>query len=89
MNNNYKNKLKIWSIYFLIIVLTVFIHKIGHSIPAGFNGYKSVPTHTKNYLQDLPGKIQNIVSLGGVTASIILLLLGMFIYEFKKSNIIK
>ncbi len=86
MDKNYKNKLKIWSIYFLIIVLTIFIHEIGHSIPAWFNGYKSVPTLTKNYSPDMPVKIQNIVSLGGVSVTVIILILGIILYGIKKYN---
>jgi hypothetical protein len=39
MNINVKNETKIWSVYFITILVSVYIHEIGHCIPAWINGF--------------------------------------------------
>jgi len=79
---------KIWIIYFTTILISVYIHEIGHSIPAWIHGYWSVPTPAKEYLSnDVPLDFKQYISLGGVMVSILISLIVTFLYINKTYGI--
>ncbi len=82
-----KNELKTWSVYFGIVLLSIFIHELGHSITAWLNGYKSVPTLAKEYvLETIPPHLQTYVSLGGILGSVFFALGTLFFFLTGKSK---
>lgn len=79
-----KQELKIWAIYFGTIFFSLYIHEIGHCIPAWINGYWAVPTPAKEYSStSIPTGIIQYVSLGGIITSILFPLLIILIYIVK------
>jgi len=82
---NIRGELKIWSWYFLTLLLANFFHETGHCIPAWINGYAAIPTLAKEYpLTTIPPEIIKYVSLGGITISI-LFPLSLMIYFLRSS----
>lgn len=68
-----KTELKIWTIYFATIILSVFIHEFGHCIPAWIHGYWAIPTPAKEYISNtIPLDLKQYVSLGGIIGSILI-----------------
>jgi hypothetical protein len=87
MNINVKNETKIWSVYFITILVSVYIHEIGHCIPAWINGFAAIPTPAKEYiLGDVPDNIQRYVSLGGITGTVLFSFLGIVLFLKKSSK---
>lgn len=85
MNLDSKYEIKVWTIYFLTILISVYIHEIGHCIPAWLNGYTAIPTPAKEYiLADIPDNIQMYVSLGGIIGTVLFSVLVLILY-LKKS----
>jgi hypothetical protein len=77
-----KIELKPWGIYFATILTGIYIHEIGHCIPAWVNGYSAIPTPAKEYIPDtITNSLTNFISLGGVIGSVLtsLLLIGLFL----------
>ena len=80
-----KIEFKIWTIYFTTILFYVYIHEVGHSIPAWLHGYWAVPTPAKEYLSPaVPMDLKQYISLGGVMVSILISLLVTFLYLSKR-----
>jgi len=72
MNIDVKNETKVWSVYFITILVSVYIHEIGHCIPAWINGFVAIPTPAKEYiLGDIPDNVQRYVSLGGIIGTVL------------------
>ncbi len=66
---------RLWFLYAGAIVLSFFVHEIGHCIVAWLYGCPAVPTLAKGYLlQPLPAGAQNGHALGGVLGSVAALL---------------
>jgi len=83
-----KIEFKIWIIYFSTILVSVYIHEIGHSIPAWLHGYWAVPTPAKEYMSnDIPLNFKQYISLGGVMVSILISLIVAFLYLSKRYRI--
>lgn len=83
-----KIEFKIWIIYFTTILIYVYIHEIGHSIPAWLHGYWAVPTPAKEYMSvAVPKDIKQFISLGGVMVSILISLIVTFLYLSKRYGI--
>jgi hypothetical protein len=78
----YKLELMIWSVYFATIVLSVYIHELGHCIPAWIYGYWAVPTFAKEYVA-VPVSFHQYVALGGPFASIFITLMIIILYLIK------
>lgn len=77
-----KIELKSWGIYFATILTGIYIHEIGHCIPAWVNGYAAIPTPAKEYIPNtVPNSLTNFISLGGVIGSVStsLLIIGLFL----------
>ena len=86
MNTVFKTQLKNWGVYFIVVFCAVYIHEIGHCIPAWYNGYGAVPTPAKEYpLDNIPPQIQLWVSLGGIAATIIVSLITIIIFLLSSS----
>jgi hypothetical protein len=84
MRIDYKREVKIWSIYFAAILISVYIHELGHCIPAWIKGFKAIPTPAKEYiLGDIPENVQKLVSLCGIIGTILFSLTVLAIYWFK------
>ncbi len=83
-----RTELKTWAAYFIVLLLAIYVHEIGHCIPAWINGYKVIPTPAKEYAIDaIPGELQQYISLGGIAASVLLGLTILFLYLRKNSRI--
>jgi hypothetical protein len=62
-------------------LISVYIHEIGHCIPAWINGFQAIPTPAKEYISDtIPMEIKEYVSLGGIAGSILVSLVVMILY---------
>ena len=73
MRLDYKSEIKVWSIYFFTILLSVYIHEVGHCIPA------------KEYISDdISLNLQQRISLGGIMGTV-LFTVFIFILYLKKS----
>jgi hypothetical protein len=84
MNILTKNELRSWSVYLATVFISVYIHEIGHCIPAWLYGYRAIPTPAKEYMTDMvPPALQQIISLGGITGSILSAITIIFIYILK------
>jgi hypothetical protein len=80
MTIDYKYELKVWSIYFVIIILSCYIHELGHCIPAWVHGYWAVPTPAKEYVSpNVPVDLKQYVSLGGIIGSILVSVVAIFL----------
>jgi len=78
-----KKELKIWTLYFLVIIGSAFLHEIGHCIPAWLSGYRAIPTPAMEYISDdIPMELKQYVSLGGILVTLFLALITMFFYIF-------
>ncbi len=79
-----KVELKIWSIYLTTILISVYIHEIGHCIPAWIHGFQAIPTPAKEYISDaIPMDLKQYVSLGGIIGSILFSLIVILLYIIK------
>jgi hypothetical protein len=77
-----KIELKPWGIYFATILTGIYIHEIGHCIPAWVNGYSAIPTPAKEYISNaVPSSLTNFISLGGIIGSVLasLVIIGLFL----------
>ena len=84
MKIDFKLEIKTWIIYFVTIILSVYVHELGHSICAWIHGYRAVPTPAKNYVIDaIPGNLQQYISLGGIVGSILFVFIIFFLYVYK------
>lgn len=79
-----KRGLDIWVVYFITILLTVYIHEVGHCIPAWIHGYWAVPTPAKEYISvRIPANLFPYISLGGVMGTIISTITVLVLYQFR------
>ncbi len=80
-----KQELRTWGVYFLTILLAVYIHEIGHCLPAWFHGYRVIPTPAKEYAIDtIPRDLQPYISLGGILGSVLFSVTIIFLYLVKR-----
>lgn len=81
LNLDYKSELKTWTIFFATILITVFIHELGHCIPAWINGYGSIPTPAKTYPSDnIPDSLGLFISAAGPICTVLIALTVLFFY---------
>lgn len=84
MKVNIKFELKTWTIYFTTVVLSCFVHELGHCIPAWIHGYWAVPTPAKVYTSPaIPVDLHQYVSCGGILGSILFTLVALYFYVTK------
>ncbi|HVS98637.1 MAG TPA: hypothetical protein VHE54_19225, partial [Puia sp.] len=80
-------QIKSWAIYFLVVLLSLFFHELGHCVVAWVNGIRAVPTAAKEYpLDPVPDGVKYLVSAGGVAATIVASLLGLVLFAVKKTK---
>jgi hypothetical protein len=88
MRLEFRKEFKIWMLYFLFIICSAFLHEIGHCIPAWLTGYSAIPTLAMEYISDdIPMNLKQYVSLGGVLATLILVLSILVLYSFSTKMI--
>lgn len=87
MKVEYRTELKIWIIYFIIILFSTSIHELGHCIPAWINGYRAIPTPAKEYIfTTIPFGLQQYISLGGIIGTSMVAVIILIIYSAKPHN---
>ena len=87
MKIEYKAELKIWLIYFGIILFSTYIHEIGHCIPAWINGYRAIPTPAKEYMSTtIPSGLMPYISLGGIIGTVMVSIIILILYSVKTYN---
>jgi hypothetical protein len=88
MDKKVKTEINIWLIYFVTLFFSVYIHEIGHCIPAWINGYRAVPTPAKEYVfTTIPGPIAQYISLGGIVGTVVFSLTMLIIFSVKPNGI--
>jgi hypothetical protein len=82
-----KQEVKTWMMFFAVILISAFLHEIGHCIPAWINGYKAVPTPAMEYVsEDISAGLKQYVSLGGILSTIILVIFAALLYIFNSNK---
>ncbi len=62
---------RLWLVFAAAIVLSFFVHEIGHCLVAWVHGCPAIPTPAKEYLlRPLPDGVQNTMALAGVLGSV-------------------
>jgi hypothetical protein len=88
MRVSFTSELKIWSIFFVSIIVAVFLHEFGHCVAAWFYGVRAIPTPAKAYYQDnFPAHVGNVISLGGIIGTAIASLFAIALFLFSKFNL--
>jgi hypothetical protein len=77
-------EIRTWSIYFLTLLTAIYIHELGHCIPAWINGVVAIPTPAKEYIMGtISDDLQQSVSLGGIIGTILFTVLTILFYLIK------
>lgn len=84
MRVNFTSELKIWSVFVVSIIAAVFLHEFGHCVAAWFYGIKAIPTPAKTYHDNIPARIGNVISLGGIIGTVIAVLFAIAFFLFSK-----
>ena len=70
-----RHSLMPWLFFVAAIVVSFFVHELGHCSVAWLHGYPAIPTPAKEYvLKPVPENIQHQVALGGILGSVAALL---------------
>lgn len=78
-----KTEVKIWGVYFVTILVSIFLHELGHCLAAWVHGFSAIPTPAKAYLTaPVPANVTNYFSLGGIIASILFPLIVFPVFLF-------
>jgi hypothetical protein len=78
--------LRLWCLFVAAIVLSFFVHELGHCAVSWVHGYRAVPTPAKEYvLESIPGSVQSQVALGGLIGSVIALMTAMLWLQLRPS----
>jgi hypothetical protein len=84
MQLNLNREIRIWSIYFSTLFLAIYIHELGHCIPAWMDGVRAIPTPAKEYInQVIPPGLQEQVSLGGIIGTVLFTVLTTCFFLLK------
>ena len=60
------------------LLLAIYFHELGHSVPAWAEGIIAIPTPAKEYIMEvIPADLQQQVSLGGIIASLLFTVLAV------------
>lgn len=88
MKIQYKEELKVWTIYFVTILFSLYIHEIGHCIVAWINGYRAIPTPAKEYMSaKIPTGLNQFISLGGIAGTVMFAITILIFYSSNLFNI--
>lgn len=79
-----KNEIRIWSIYFLTLSLSIYTHELGHCIPAWIEGVRAIPTPAKEYLIGVISTgLQQQVALAGILGTVLFAISVMIFFLIK------
>jgi hypothetical protein len=68
-----------WLLFVAAIVVSFFVHELGHCAVAWLHGYPAIPTPMKEYvLKPISEAVQYQVALGGILGSVAALLAAVF-----------
>jgi hypothetical protein len=83
MNVDLKNESKIWIVYFIAIICSIYLHETGHCIPAWLHGFRAIPTPAKEYISgDISPDLKQVISLGGIIGSVLFSVIVMLMFLF-------
>lgn len=85
MSNKYLTEIRSWSFYFLTAMLGIWIHEIGHCMPAWLNGIAAFPSPANEYiLHSVSTDLNQYISLGGYIGTIIFVIITLSVFLFTK-----
>lgn len=77
-----RHSLRPWLIFVAAIVVSFFVHELGHCGVAWLHGYPAIPTPIKEYvIKPIPETVQCQVALGGILGSVVALLASVFLLQ--------
>jgi hypothetical protein len=69
----------------MTMLLSIYIHEIGHCIPAWLAGVRAIPTPAKEYIMgEISNELKQYISLGGILGTVIFTAI-VFTFYLKKS----
>jgi hypothetical protein len=76
-----KEEVWLWVIFAGSILGSVYVHELGHCIPAWMHGYRAIPTPAKEYiLAAVTEPVQRTIALGGILGTVLALLGALWLY---------
>jgi hypothetical protein len=70
-----------WLIFSGSILGSVYLHELGHCIPAWVHGFPAIPTPAKSYiLAAVTDPVQRAISLGGILGGVLVLVGALWLY---------
>lgn len=79
-----KREGKKWAIYFLTLFCGIYLHELGHCIPAWLNGLKAIPTPAKEYISGtISEELQQLIALGGIAGTVLFTVSILIFYSLK------
>jgi hypothetical protein len=82
-----RDQMKPWTFYFLVVLLTIFFHELGHCIVAWAHGIRAIPTPAKEYTIDrIPVRLKYFISAGGVAATLIASVTGIIVFSVNQTK---
>jgi hypothetical protein len=77
-----------WLPFAAAIVVSMFLHELGHCTASWLHGYPAIPTPAEEYiLEPLPEGVQNQMALGGIIGSVLALVAASFWLHVRPSAI--
>jgi hypothetical protein len=79
-----KTDCKNWAVYFMTAFIAVWIHEIGHCVPAWIHGYPAFPSPAEEYIldNDISVELNQVMSLGGYVGTALFTLVILLIFLF-------
>jgi hypothetical protein len=76
-----KAQARLWLIFVGSILVSVYVHEVGHCLPAWLCGYPAVPTPAKEYiLAVVSDRVQHAIALGGILGTVLALICALCLY---------
>jgi hypothetical protein len=76
-----KEQAWLWLIFAGSTLGSVYVHELGHCIPAWIHGYRAIPTPAKEYiLAAVTDPLQRTIALGGILGTVLALLGALWLY---------
>ena len=76
-----RERSRFWLVFAGSILGSVYLHELGHCIPAWLHGYPAIPTPAKSYiLATVTDPVQRAISLGGILGGVLALVGGLWLY---------
>ncbi len=82
MKINFKAEAKVWAVFFLVVLISFFVHELGHCTVAWLHGIKAVPTPAKEYIlgNKIPEATERYIALGGFVGTVIFTVAGLCMF---------